>query len=167
MPFTPEQRRRIIEGPGPEIFIGRCSACRRTVRDEARLDPTYGRYRIFGGMIPRKGDRDENEFWFDCTFVPGGPPDCPGKIIFKRIRFKSTATPTKCGGACRAARGPNCDCECGGAHHGEVYSQSNPLFGELSPLETVGVIVFGGGVLIGLTLLLVKAATPAVSTSGG
>ena len=42
---------------------------------------------------------------------------------------------------------------------------TDPLFGDLSPLETVGVLVFGGGVLVGLTLLLVKAvSTPPAPT---
>jgi hypothetical protein len=27
-------------------------------------------------------------------------------------------TVTQCGGACRSAKGPNCDCKCKGEHHG-------------------------------------------------
>jgi hypothetical protein len=31
---------------------------------------------------------------------------------------KANGATTNCGGACRSAKGPQCDCKCRGAHHG-------------------------------------------------
>ena len=43
-----------------------------------------------------------------------------GRIVpvTRQVRFARVARPQPCGGKCRAAKGPDCSCACGGASHG-------------------------------------------------
>ena len=47
------------------------------------------------------------------------------------------------------------------AHLRRITSTSNPLFGELSPGETIAALVGGTAVLVGLTLILLRVVAPA------
>lgn len=38
--------------------------------------------------------------------------------VTRVIKYKSRPSLHKCGDKCRSAKGPNCECECGGQFHG-------------------------------------------------
>jgi len=108
------------------LVIGRCPDCRRKVRTEIVQNPADPYARI--GHIGRIGGclvSNDKPWIILCSRFPGGcSPDAAfiGHIEFKRVRHAlRKATPTKCGGACRGASGPNCDCECGGDNHGAAH----------------------------------------------
>jgi hypothetical protein len=44
-----------------------------------------------------------------------------GHMRFQKIQFVERSVPTKCNSACRSAKGPKCDCECGGDQHGAAF----------------------------------------------
>ena len=46
-------------------------------------------------------------------------PSDPYFTITRKIEWKKTAKPHKCGAKCRGAKGHQCECECGGANHGK------------------------------------------------
>lgn len=45
-------------------------------------------------------------------------PDRICATRFDPLNFVARQIPTKCDGRCMGAKGPNCDCQCGGANHG-------------------------------------------------
>jgi hypothetical protein len=102
------------------LVIGRCLDCRRSVRTEIVQNPADPYARI--GHIGRIGGclvSNKERWYIGCSRFPGG---CNGQIEFKRVHHQvRKAAPTKCGGSCRGAFGPNCDCECGGDNHGAAH----------------------------------------------
>ena len=70
----------------------------------------------FNKMIPINDDRLYYIAKVDGAMRP----------INRRVLFTETATPTKCGGLCRNAKGPSCDCSCKGVNHGSgsVFARS-------------------------------------------
>ena len=52
-------------------------------------------------------------------YAIGNCPTCNLPHFAERhIARPSNASNHKCGGKCRSARGPNCECSCGGVNHG-------------------------------------------------
>lgn len=46
-----------------------------------------------------------------------------GLFITKRVQWKDTGNPTKCGARCLSAKGTTCDCVCRGKNHGSSWVQ--------------------------------------------
>lgn len=85
----------------PEFFIATCTAGHvarytATERDAAMVLDYVGK--------------------FGCTTCP----TCSMAASFKPI--KVTITETECGPKCMTARGPRCDCSCGGYNHSKGYA---------------------------------------------
>lgn len=59
--------------------------------------------------------------------------------IDRIVEFRKTANPTVCNAKCRSARGPMCDCSCGGQNHGISVAMSRTRFAasdiDLKPTE--------------------------------
>jgi hypothetical protein len=59
-------------------------------------------------------------------------PPCPvcgggyGKLAEAKAVEATVAEHVRCDPRCTGARGPKCDCECGGANHGAAYSPNMP-----------------------------------------
>jgi hypothetical protein len=102
------------------LVIYRCRACKRAGRPDAyRITfkrENSGRARIFTGP---DGVRRVTHY---ADGVPGYPcpqADCGKENFAKAIR--GTVTDEPCGAKCLAAKGPSCDCSCGGANHGSNH----------------------------------------------
>jgi hypothetical protein len=66
-------------------------------------------------------------------FAYGLCADC-GRIHPSGRRISYSAKPSRhaCNALCMSARGPNCECRCGGKNHGAGFVPSGDLFGEES-----------------------------------
>jgi hypothetical protein len=63
-------------------------------------------------------------------FAYGVCPDC-GRLhpSGRRIEYSSKPNLHACNSLCMGARGPNCECRCGGKNHGAGFVLSGLLFG--------------------------------------
>lgn len=85
-----------------DIFLGTCETHDRGVRQEGRADPVSGqpgKYRIW------------------CPVPEGG---ASGHWLVAD-RLVAVTTHVTCDGACMSARGPSCECGCGGMNHGKSW----------------------------------------------
>ena len=57
----------------------------------------------------------------DCQlFALGACPSCGSKHVAERVIFYGSQPKLhKCGARCMAAKGHDCECQCGGANHGK------------------------------------------------
>lgn len=72
-------------------FIGGCKHCKKPVRSEGAVD-------------------------FHSSMNVHAACACGQWVKVERLRGR--VTDHKCGGKCRASKGPVCECACGGANHG-------------------------------------------------
>ncbi len=117
--------------------IGKCSDCKKVVRADIVPHPVVrhftGRYASGTGSpiweptpaVQGKtgffaAPKESKKPWLVMCSNFGGCSD--GHILFKPIQFVERAVPTKCNAACRSAKGPKCDCECGGDQHGAAFA---------------------------------------------
>lgn len=134
------KRRRTSRDPekGKKRAIGKCSDCKKVVRADVVPHPVVsrftGRHSSTGSPIwepspavqgtvvkgPFAAPKESKSQWLVMCSHFGGCRD--GHIRFQTIRFVERSVPTKCNASCRSAKGPNCDCECGGEQHGAAFS---------------------------------------------
>lgn len=133
-------RGRTSRDPGKlrERAIGKCLECKKTVRADIVPHPVVshftGRYdRTTGSPVweptpavqgtvvkgPFVAPKESKKQWLVMCSHFGGCKD--GLIRFQPIQFVEKSVPTKCNAACRSAKGPKCDCECGGDQHGAAF----------------------------------------------
>jgi hypothetical protein len=98
----------------PARFIGRCARCRTVYRAEGPI-LAAGRGHTCGGI--------EVSIWnggWQGTVTCATCPPLPGMTALVLLRkVRGVYSPhRKCGARCRAATGPNCECQCGGTNHG-------------------------------------------------
>lgn len=89
-------------GPGFTYFarwIGRCPACKAVVKIE-ESDPRYG-WHIAHRRVS------------SCGCTPLGT-----NVVVKMVT--GTVSDRKCDARCQSAKGPNCECSCGGENHGHL-----------------------------------------------
>lgn len=97
------------------IWLGTHRKCGRTVRFETPHDRSMGRVDFgtrtaFGkplGIVSYNYDRAI----VDCV--------CGSPMYVSPVRGRKNKT--KCGATCQSATGPNCDCSCAGANHGNAH----------------------------------------------
>jgi len=97
--------------------IYRCRACKRAGRPDAhRVDFAVVRFeRGPGGAFT--GPDGVRRLTHYAGTVPGYPcPGCGAELHAKPLKGRVTEEP--CGAKCLAAKGPTCDCSCGGKNHG-------------------------------------------------
>lgn len=103
-------------------WIGRCKGCKSAVRVEGVVRELVGpsaRARAMFAVVGADGLARVSSCYGDYEVV-GAACAC-GKWTSLRLVVdggKSDAARHKCGGICRNAKGPNCDCACRGANHG-------------------------------------------------
>jgi hypothetical protein len=114
--------------PQQMVFVGKCRECRkfhRAVLDvvtvQTKTGPAPWRIPMNVGFTLRHADgREHRAAKNTCgEFVFGVRCACSpvGWVVMSKVR--ATVTEHECGSACRNAKGANCECSCGGAHHGE------------------------------------------------
>jgi hypothetical protein len=105
--------------PGTRLSV-RCRCCKERWTHEVTRKAWDG-VRMAGQPVTTLG------FVHSCPKVDGwrkaGHPEYliqNSALRFESILWKPRAdgSVTKCGGACRSAKGPNCDCHCRGEFHG-------------------------------------------------
>lgn len=110
---------------GPVRFILRCRRCKTTTRVDGHRRQVVRRWwHPTMGMARSVGPED--------LTLPDGSrlqlhlvPPCPGcgRAWSTCQRVKGHRVPEiPCGGKCRNAKGPNCDCSCGGENHGRGHA---------------------------------------------
>lgn len=129
---------RTSRDPDKKRAIGKCSSCKKVVRADIVPHPVVsrftGRYSSSGSPIwepspavrgtvvtgPFAPPKDSKSQWLVMCSHFGGCKE--GHMRFQTIHFTAKAVPTKCNASCRSAKGPNCDCECGGQQHGAAFA---------------------------------------------
>lgn len=99
----------------PTPALARCTVkgCRHIRRvDIARSGSTGDR---FGNIRPVSITRDHL-----AATVDGACPD-HGAVTIRVTPIKGTATDHTCDDRCMSARGPVCECACGGSNHGAAH----------------------------------------------
>lgn len=89
-------------GPGFTYFarwIGRCPKCKAVVKIEETAEQTV------------------SGWWIEHTRRRACPA-CGGHGILKMVM--GTVSDRKCNATCQNAKGPSCDCSCGGENHGHL-----------------------------------------------
>ena len=78
---------------------------------------------------------DVLKYFADCggelvELAPGGfCPRCAGRHQAARlIHYAAKPSRHSCDARCMSARGPNCECHCGGKNHGAGFILSDSLF---------------------------------------
>lgn len=106
-------------GPAPSRYHGRCYRCKRTVTRllEERVLDAYDNYRHRRYVSRAPIDlADANR-----TASETACPDCGATVRLKRL--EGTHKPeVPCDARCTNAKGPNCECSCGGANHGAAWA---------------------------------------------
>ena len=61
--------------------------------------------------------------------------DADGRImpVTRAVEYKKTRSPRRCDARCLNARGPNCECQCGGVNHGAGDAGATPDMFEDDP----------------------------------
>jgi hypothetical protein len=101
--------------PGLEHFMGTCSHCGTTIRVGAV--PTRARaWEIIEGprALHKPFKSDGRSLVVDC-------PRCHARGLFL-ARIEGTESDHECNAACMFARGPLCECQCGGKNHGAGFA---------------------------------------------
>ena len=113
---APEQKSTLV------IFrhASRDPACKRVVRrtyfvDERRDTIARGKIRTLWRPDPVRGSRAPYE---DLVC-----PECPGSLQWDEIDGR-VVDDHPCDARCMGARGPTCECSCGGANHGCAFQVS-------------------------------------------
>lgn len=118
-PYTLERRPEPGQKTTTVIFrhATRAPACKRVVRRtyfvDERQDPMgRGRLRKLWRPDPLRGSRAPYED-LPC-------PECDGSLQWDEIVGK-VVDDHPCDARCMGARGPDCECSCGGANHGSAF----------------------------------------------
>ena len=96
-------------------YVGKCKGCGVQCRVEGRLAAP-----AVGGQLVVATDGQA----FACADLGSNPYAllgqcaCGHRVRVERVTKGSKASKHKCGGICRHAKGPSCDCLCGGVNHG-------------------------------------------------
>jgi hypothetical protein len=87
--------------------------------DRRDFERIVGRPMIAGEKLAREG----------ILFAYGACPGC-GRLHPSARRIVYSAKPSRhvCNALCMGARGPNCECQCGGKNHGAGFILSGLLF---------------------------------------
>ena len=102
-----------------ERWIGRCKGCKRAVSAllpgavHKRTEHSYGRAVTRSWTTVTVYGEQGAEDW--ARWVPC--PDCQGAVFLKRVDGK-LAPDHRCDARCTGAKGPSCECSCGGVNHG-------------------------------------------------
>jgi len=105
------------------VFIGRCFSkqCRTTVRVTV---PSVARDKWTRGIPGVPGSAEK----YQVSEPAWAPRNLGLECVAHRYPLRwqpiegRTNPDHKCDARCIHARGPNCDCSCGGANHGAAYS---------------------------------------------
>ena len=126
--LIPEAEQNEEAGHGAR-FLGRCQGCRRPVsrllpgewREHVTRD-YYGHVRRRRYFVPDTLPVDRSAparagrlggVFTDC-------PDCGASTLLEPVEGKHRAD-VPCDARCTGARGPRCECSCGGANHGRDW----------------------------------------------
>lgn len=136
--FRHERRGRTSRDPEKKKrAMGKCGECNKVVRADIVPHPSVSHFTglydrttkspiwertpaVLGTVVkgPFAAPKGSKPWLVMCSHF-GGCSD--GLIRFQPIQFVQKTVPTKCNASCRSAKGPKCDCECGGDQHGAAF----------------------------------------------
>lgn len=124
--------------PGtPKPYIGKCPQCKRTVRILSTQHKILGERRDVRGNTsleaqishyttdaPHARHDRQSGVWIVLCPTAGCETHHAGQRswLYCRRIDGYTVPEVKCNAKCTGAKGPHCECACGGEHHGSAYA---------------------------------------------
>jgi len=106
----------------PRRYIVTCRHCQHTTAHDVETATRMVRKQVYSQIVMSKERYEPKPFCAPETCAGCGASRATGdywsKIILVRGHYSEVH---KCDSRCMGAKGPNCDCQCGGANHGRAY----------------------------------------------